>query len=192
MTFKQKNEDQTIRIFNLRADTNEFIGAGDAYIPANTGLPAHSTDIEPPATTEGNMAVFDTAKSKWSLVEDHRNAVVYDINTATEIIISELGELPKNTTAKRPSGPYQKWDGGDWVVDEEATREATIASNMQTKSAMLKSANERIATLQDAVDFDIATEREKELLVEWKKHRIKVSRIGADGYEGVSFPETPE
>lgn len=28
---------QTIKIYNLRSDTNEFIGAGDAYIPPHTG-----------------------------------------------------------------------------------------------------------------------------------------------------------
>lgn len=40
MTFKMSEQVQTIKIFNLRSDTNEFIGAGDAYIPPHTGLPA--------------------------------------------------------------------------------------------------------------------------------------------------------
>ncbi|CQB61347.1 Gifsy-2 prophage tail fiber assembly like-protein [Salmonella enterica subsp. enterica serovar Typhimurium str. DT104] len=38
MTFKMSEQAQTIKIFNLRSDTNEFIGAGDAYIPPHTGL----------------------------------------------------------------------------------------------------------------------------------------------------------
>ncbi len=45
MTFKMSEQAQTIKIFNLRSDTNEFIGAGDAYIPPHTGLPANCTDI---------------------------------------------------------------------------------------------------------------------------------------------------
>ncbi|EDQ9752664.1 tail fiber assembly protein, partial [Salmonella enterica subsp. enterica] len=48
MTFKMSDAPQTIKIFNLRSDTNEFIGAGDAYIPPHTGLPANCTDIAPP------------------------------------------------------------------------------------------------------------------------------------------------
>lgn len=48
MAFKFSEKDRTIRIYNLRADTREFIGAGDAYIPANTGLPADCTNIAPP------------------------------------------------------------------------------------------------------------------------------------------------
>lgn len=45
MTFKMSDTPQTIKIFNLRSDTNEFIGAGDAYIPPHTGLSANCTDI---------------------------------------------------------------------------------------------------------------------------------------------------
>ncbi|ECD5540249.1 phage tail protein, partial [Salmonella enterica] len=30
MAFKMSSEAQTIKVFNLRADTNEFIGTGDA------------------------------------------------------------------------------------------------------------------------------------------------------------------
>ncbi|EKA0050771.1 tail fiber assembly protein, partial [Salmonella enterica] len=33
MDFKMSDKAQTIKIYNLRSDTNEFIGAGDAYIP---------------------------------------------------------------------------------------------------------------------------------------------------------------
>ncbi len=32
---------QTIKIFNLRSDTNEFIGAGDAYIPPHMSHQFH-------------------------------------------------------------------------------------------------------------------------------------------------------
>ncbi|EHD5751056.1 hypothetical protein JQY64_004298 [Escherichia coli] len=38
---------RTIKIYNLLAGTNEFIGEGDAYIPPHTGLPANSTDRVP-------------------------------------------------------------------------------------------------------------------------------------------------
>lgn len=47
MTFKMSDNAQTIKIYNLRSDTNEFIGAGDTYIPPHTGLPAICTDIAP-------------------------------------------------------------------------------------------------------------------------------------------------
>jgi len=47
MTFSLSEEAQTIKVFNLRADTHEFIGAGDAYIPPHTVLPANCTMTAP-------------------------------------------------------------------------------------------------------------------------------------------------
>ncbi|SQI64786.1 Phage tail fiber [Salmonella enterica subsp. diarizonae] len=41
MTLKMSDTTQIIKIYNLRSDTNEFIGAGDAYISPRTGLPAN-------------------------------------------------------------------------------------------------------------------------------------------------------
>ncbi|EJT2467437.1 tail fiber assembly protein, partial [Escherichia coli] len=48
MAFRMSEQARTIKIYNLLAGTNEFIGEGDAYIPPHTGLPANSTDIAPP------------------------------------------------------------------------------------------------------------------------------------------------
>ncbi|EHA9225952.1 tail fiber assembly protein, partial [Salmonella enterica subsp. enterica serovar Glostrup] len=59
MAFQMSDKAQTIKIYNLRSDTNEFIGAGDAYIPPYTGLPANCTDIAPPDIPASHTAVFD-------------------------------------------------------------------------------------------------------------------------------------
>ncbi|ECK8890697.1 tail fiber assembly protein, partial [Salmonella enterica subsp. enterica serovar Enteritidis] len=67
MTFKMSDTPQTIKIFNLRSDTNEFIGAGDAYIPPHTGLPANCTDIAPPDIPASHIAIFDAETGTWSL-----------------------------------------------------------------------------------------------------------------------------
>ena len=59
MAFKMTSTNRVITIYNLSSATNEFIGKGDGFIPANTGLPAYSTDIAPPKVTAGFVAVFD-------------------------------------------------------------------------------------------------------------------------------------
>ncbi|ECG3169965.1 phage tail protein, partial [Salmonella enterica subsp. enterica serovar Potsdam] len=115
MTFKMSDTPQTIKIFNLRSDTNEFIGAGDAYIPPHTGLPADCTDIEPPEIPAGHIAVFSSEKSAWSLTEDHRGQIVYRTDTGEALYISEPGPLPENVTMISPDGQYEKWDGTRWV-----------------------------------------------------------------------------
>ncbi|MGU7279234.1 DUF4376 domain-containing protein, partial [Salmonella enterica subsp. enterica serovar Morehead] len=113
---------QTIKVYNLRSDTNEFIGAGDAYIPPHTGLPANCTDVAPPDTPASHTAVFDTEKQTWSLFEDHRGETVYDTTTGNPIYISEPGPLPENTTTQAPASPIDKFENGQWVADLNTAR----------------------------------------------------------------------
>lgn len=117
MTFKMSSKAQAIKIFNLRSDTNEFIGAGDAYIAPHTGLPANCTDIAPPDIPASHIAVFDAETETWSLHEDHRGETVYDTQTGNQVYISEAGPLPENTTTQAPASPVDKFENGKWVAD---------------------------------------------------------------------------
>ncbi|MDL3172334.1 tail fiber assembly protein [Salmonella enterica] len=177
MTFKMREQAQTIKIFNLRSDTNEFIGAGDAYIPPHTGLPANCTDIAPPDIPASHIAVFDAGTQTWSLREDHRSETVYDTTTGNQIYISAPGPLPENVTSVSPDGEYQKWDGKAWVKDEAAETAARLREAEGTKRRLLQMASGKIAPLQDAVDLGIATDDEKAQLDEWKKYRVLVNRV---------------
>ncbi|EEF4621455.1 tail fiber assembly protein [Salmonella enterica subsp. enterica serovar Praha] len=177
MTFKMSEQAQTITIYNLRSDTNEFIGTGDAYIPPHTGLPANCTDIVPPEIPASHIAVFDAETQTWSLKEDHRGETVYDTTTGNPVYISEPGPLPENVTSVSPDGEYQKWDGKAWVKDAAAEIAAQLRQAEETKKRLLQMASEKIAPLQDAVDLGIATYDEKAQLDEWKKYRVLVKRV---------------
>ena len=91
MAFRMSEQPRTIKIYNLLAGTNEFIGEGDAYIPPHTGLPANSTYIAPPDIPAGFVAVFNSDEASWHLVEDHRGKTVYDVASSDALFISELG-----------------------------------------------------------------------------------------------------
>ncbi len=104
MAFRMSEQPRTIKIYNLLAGTNEFIGEGDAYIPPHTGLPANSTYIAPPDIPAGFVAVFNSDESSWHLVEDHRGKTVYDVASGDALFISELGSLPENVTWLSPEG----------------------------------------------------------------------------------------
>ncbi|HBJ2637891.1 TPA: tail fiber assembly protein [Salmonella enterica] len=188
MTFKMSDTPQTIKIFNLRSDTNEFIGAGDAYIPPHTGLPANCTDIAPPDIPASHIAIFDAETGTWSLHEDHRGETVYDTTTGNQVYISAPGPLPENVTSVSPDGEYQKWDGKAWVKDEAAETAAGLREAEGTKSRLLQMASEKIAPLQDAVDLDEATDKEKASLLAWRKYRVQVNRV--DTLKPV-WPEKP-
>lgn len=177
MTFKMSAEAQTIRVFNYLDGTNEFIGESDAYIPPHTGLPANSTDIAPPDIPAGFAAVFNADEMKWHLMEDHRGKTVYSTETGVAVTVSELGSLPENVTSVSPDGEYQRWNGSQWVTDEEARRNALINQAAEKKAGLLKQMGEQIAVLQDAVDFGEATPEEQEQLTTLRKLRIKLNRI---------------
>ncbi|ECI1065667.1 tail fiber assembly protein [Salmonella enterica] len=188
MTFKMSSKAQTITIYNLRSDTNEFIGAGDAYIPPHTGLPANCTDIAPPDIPASHIAVFDAETEMWSLHEDHRGETVYDTTTGNQVYISSPGPLPENVTSVSPDGKYQKWNGKAWVKDEVAETAARLREAEGTKSRLLQTAAEKIVPLQDAVDLEIATDDEKVQLDEWKKYRVLVSRVDTTNPD---WPDVP-
>lgn len=111
MTFKMTDLDLIITIYNLSADTNEFIGKGDGFIPAYTSLPAYCTDIAPPDSPDGFVAVFDDQTGKWALVEDHRGKIVYSIQTGEATTINQLGALSDDVVSIAPEGHFVKWDG---------------------------------------------------------------------------------
>ncbi|EPO2770165.1 tail fiber assembly protein [Salmonella enterica subsp. enterica] len=188
MDFKMSDKAQTIKIYNLRSDTNEFIGAGDAYIPPHTGLPANCTDIAPPDIPASHIAIFDAETEMWNLHEDHRGETVYDTQTGNPIYISEPGPLPENVTLVSPDGEYQKWDGKAWVKDEAAETAAQLRQAEETKSRLLQIASEKIAPLQDTVDLGVATDEEKSQLGEWKKYRVLVNRVDTTNPD---WPEVP-
>ncbi|EKQ0848299.1 tail fiber assembly protein, partial [Salmonella enterica] len=89
----------------------------------------------------------------------------------------EPGPLPENVTSVSPDGEYQKWDGMAWVKDEAAEKAAQLRQAEETKSRLLQMASEKIAPLQDAVDLNEATDKEKASLLAWKKYRVQVSRV---------------
>ncbi|EKQ7212216.1 TPA: tail fiber assembly protein [Citrobacter freundii] len=191
MAFKMTNTNRTITIYNLSSATNEFIGKGDGYIPAHTGLPAYCTDIAPPAASDGFVAVFNYESEKWSLVEDHRGTTVYDIHTGEAITISQLGALPDDVVSIAPEGHFVKWDGKKWVHDADAEKTAQITQATQQKESLLVLAASKIAPLQDAVDIGIATEAEAALLLAWKKYRVLLNRINPNDAPDIDWPDMP-
>ncbi|HBA2906801.1 TPA: tail fiber assembly protein [Escherichia coli] len=191
MTFKMTGESRTITVYNFRADTCEFIGKGDALIPAFTGLPACCTSEKPPETRDGFIPVYDTENGCWAITEDHRGEVVYDTETGHEREITEPGQYPAGTTPVVPENPWQKWDGKTWVDDADAARNALTEAAKNNKNRLLKQANTAVATLQDYVDLEMATDDEKTHLIAWKKYRVLLSRIQPEDAPDIEWPPLP-
>ena len=165
MAFRMSEQPRTIKIYNLLAGTNEFIGEGDAYIPPHTGLPANSTDIAPPDIPAGFVAVFNSDEASWHLVEDHRGKTVYDVASGDALFISELGPLPENVTGYPGRGNISEVERHS--PGERCRKQKNCSGSGRRKKQKQPDAgkaNEHIAPLQDAADLEIATEEENSLL----------------------------
>ncbi|MBW0652348.1 tail fiber assembly protein, partial [Escherichia coli] len=158
--FRMSEQPRTIKIYNLLAGTNEFIGEGDAYIPPHTGLPANSTYIAPPDIPAGFVAVFNSDEASWHLVEDHRGKTVYDVASGDALFISELGSLPENVTWLSPEGEFQKWNGTAWVKDAEAEKLFRIREAEETKNSLMQAAWKKYRVLLNRVDTSVAPDIE--------------------------------
>ncbi|HAT7488686.1 TPA: tail fiber assembly protein [Enterobacter asburiae] len=114
-------------------------------------------------------------------------SAIFPIN---QIVVEVAPEnVPDEFTAagEKALGGEFLFDGGKIVaapVDyaEEAQRK---------KKELLSQANNMIATLQDAVDLGMATEGEAVSLLEWRKHRVLLSRVDVGKAPDIKWPQTP-
>lgn len=192
MSFEMSNEDQTVTVYDYSNDTGEYVGTREAYVVANTGLPACCTDMEPPVAPENHVAVFRPESQVWILREDHRGKVVYDKDTGLPLVITTIGSLPDNVTYIAPDGEYIKWNGNEWIDDPAAKLIKLVNQAAQHKTDLLNLADYKISILQDAVTYDLATEQESSMLDSWRKFRVLVNRINENNPQNIIWPETPE
>lgn len=79
-----------------------------------------------------------------------------------------------------------------WIDAPTPTKEESIIIAEQRKTREISEANTAIAPLQDAVDFDIATDKETEQLKDWRKYRILLNRIDTLSAPDINWPSKPE
>ena len=87
---------------------------------------------------------------------------------------------------------FDSWDGEKWVLDTEKQRQHYINIAIAQKKQLLNEANAQIEYLQDAVDADIATDAEKNLLAEWKKYRVLLNRIDVNLAPNIEWLQKPQ
>ncbi|CFQ49735.1 tail fiber assembly protein [Yersinia similis] len=191
MTFKFANHTRTLKVYSFRSDTQEFIGAGDAHIPPYMGLPANCTTIVPPDAPEGQIAVFDTESESWSLVDDHRGLRVYHTDNGQAMLISNLGPLPENCTRQVPTNQFDRWDGSQWVKDENAEKKHHLAEAGQKKRGLLNEASDKIQILQDSIELGLVTETTKAELLAWRKYRVLIDQLDISNAPDINWPVTP-
>lgn len=136
MTFIFSDEPQILSVYSFSPETKEYIGKLDAYIAPNTGLPDSSTLIPPPEIFPGSTPIW--SGKNWTLIEDHRGQIAYDKQNGNQVILSELGPLPENTTIISPSSFFDRWNGETWqpsIVDAKQAKIYEIKSHRDRVTA---------------------------------------------------------
>ncbi|WP_279203816.1 tail fiber assembly protein [Obesumbacterium proteus] len=188
---KFSNKDQILTVYNLSSNTSELIGMGDCFVPANTGLPAYCTNIKPPREKAGFALVFDDDAGTWQYISDHRGKTCWNTQNRQMQIVDTLGDLPNDTTDKAPNSDFDKWNGTEWVKDEQAERVFQIEAAKHEIKERVSFATNNINTLQDAVDLGMATDYEVDSLKSWRQYRVLLSRVDMSAAPDVDWPEQP-
>lgn len=184
--FVKENTEVTLYSFNP-----EFVQEFTCTVYKDTGLPANSTLTKPLKAKDGFGVVWNG--TKWEYIEDYRNQTAYNTQTKEEKEIKELGKLENGLTLLKPKSQHDKWNGTEWVLDEQAQNDAIIKQQETTKKQLLTGAKELIEIQQDTIDFsesDLLDSAEQDYLIALKKYRVALNKVDTNLLD-CEFPEKP-
>ena len=176
-------------IYNVDAK-GEFLQATYQYLPIGVGLPANAY-LEAPQSVKDNQAIIHDGQ-QWIYPKDLRGTKIYSIETGAETILQEVGEIPDGFTELKPTSEFDSWDGKKWQFDKNKQHQYEVNQASIKKNQFLAEAASQLSYLQDAVDSQIASEQEAQLLVEWKKYRVLVNRIDIELAPNIEWPNQPK
>ena len=176
-------------IYNVDSK-GEFLQATYQYLPIGVGLPANAY-LEAPQSVKDNQAIIHDGQ-QWTYPKDLRGTKIYSIETGGETILQEVGEIPDGFTELKPTSEFDSWDGKKWQFDKNKQHQYEVNQASIKKNQLLSEAASQLSYLQDAVDSQIATEQEAQLLVEWKKYRVLVNRIDIEQAPNIEWPNQPK
>lgn len=117
-----------ITIYQYHPVSGEYLWGQEYAPPVGVGLPAHSTEIEPPTVGENQVAVF--SGEEWSVIPDYRGQIFYRKTDRAEIVIKEIGEVSDTFTNLAPTTIFDTWQNGAWVTDTVAEQNANLVSQI--------------------------------------------------------------
>lgn len=115
----------------------------------------------------------------------------YDASAIFPINQIVVEVAPENVPDEFIAAGEKALGGAFLFVDGEITAAPVDyeAEAQRKKLELINQANSVIATLQDAVDFDMATDEEVQCLTQWRKYRVLLNRVNTS--EPV-WPEVPD
>ncbi|MCX8731233.1 tail fiber assembly protein, partial [Gilliamella sp. B2969] len=146
--------------------------------------------LDAPKQVEDDHAIVRQC-DKWIYPVDHRGKAIYSTETGAESIVTNIGDTPEGYTLLKPTSDFDSWNGKKWELDKEKQHQYDVTTAQSQQSQLLNDANSSISNLQDAVDAEIATEQQTEMLKKWKKYRFELNQIDVNTAPDIKWPEKP-
>lgn len=73
----------------------------------------------------------------------------------------------------------------------EVSHEDLVSQATQQKTNLMAEASQQVSVLQDAVDLDMATDEENEMLLVWKRYRVLLNRVDPNLAPNIDWPNHP-
>lgn len=179
-------------VFNFDINTREYLSTTVEFLAVGVGIPAYSCADAPMVAKDG-FAVCRTASLKeWEYVEDHRGETVYETETGQPVEITSPGEYADNVTTIAPSTPYDKWNGSEWVTDENALQRGQVLEAEQKKSALLAEAQNTISLWQTELQLGIISDDDKASLIAWMKYIQALKTVDTSAAPDIQWPLAPQ
>lgn len=180
-----------IDVYCYNPVTKEYIGKRREFVSHGVSLSANSVIDAPIEPKDGYAIVRNETTGKWEYVPDNRNTTVYNKETREQSTITYLGEVKDTYTSTPPTTLFDKWDGIEWVVDEQAEKEYNITVAKESIKELMAEATIIIDPLKDKVEFKTITTEEKAKLKAWKEYRIALSDLDVNEAPNIEYPIKP-
>lgn len=177
-------------VYHYDSKTKEFTGVTYEFINEGVSVPANSCTDEPSPVENGKAIVREN--NQWVYLNDYRGQTIYSKETLAESIQIEIGEISDEFTLLKPTSDFDRWNGKGWELDKQRKHQFYVEQATTKKADLIKEATDQINYFQDAIDTEIATEKEKMLYTEWKKYRALLNRIDVNQNSDITWPAKPE
>ncbi|WNN46633.1 tail fiber assembly protein [Winslowiella toletana] len=181
-----------ITVYNYNGETREYLTSSVEFLAVGVGIPANSCS-DAPIDEKNNFAICRKASlDGWEYIEDHRGKIAYDTETGQPVEISELGDYPAGVTTIEPLTPYDRWNGSEWVTDEDAQKRGNVMEAEQKKAALLAEAQNTISLWQTELQLGIISDEDKASLIKWMKYIQALKTVDASTAPDIEWPVKPE
>ncbi|ASD60385.1 MULTISPECIES: tail fiber assembly protein [unclassified Enterobacter cloacae complex] len=181
-----------ITIYNYNGMTREYLTSSVEFLAVGVGIPANSCTDAPVEAKDGFAVCRTASLDGWEYVADHRGETVYDTATGQPVYITSPGEYADDVTTIAPSTPYDKWNGSEWVTDENAQKSGQVREAERKKSAFLAGAQSTISLWQTELQLGIISDDDKASLIAWMKYIQALNAVDTSTAPDIEWPVKPE